>query len=155
MILSIWVHTSHLYVFEWQSHMTSSRTGGPHSTHTNNSHRWISFDSSNIILPQFQFLISWASGKFSWIFFRLRSFGSLGFGEDDGRGVGEPLNETEYVSPYTVQDLDLFGWFGSPNVTEIGWMGHWTSSYWIIWRPWRTLTLIAKSLNLRWWMPLE
>lgn len=44
-----------------------------------------------------------------FFFFGCSVLGSLGFGEDDGRGVGEPLNETEYVSPYTVQDLDLFG----------------------------------------------
>lgn len=47
--------------------------------------------------------------NFRGFFFGCSVLGSLGFGEDDGRGVGEPLNETEYVSPYTVQDLDLFG----------------------------------------------
>lgn len=62
-------------------------------------------------------------------------FGSLGFGEDDGRGVGEPLNETEYVSPYTVQDLDHLDHL-DPNIMV-------RSENWRV----GDLTLIAKSLN--------
>lgn len=94
--------------------------------YTNNTHKWISFDSSNIILPLTTVSIPHLLGlwKIFVDFFSVAQFWFSWIWRGRWARSGRTLEWDGVCEPLHGRRLRSFGWFGSPNIMEVGWMGH-------------------------------